>query len=129
MQEIITTKLRNEQLKLEKQQQEPREELEFFRAFFQDVDFSNYHTYSKIKEEDFLIAYVKSEKKEYNLNELRGHISKIIKLYQKNSLEEINVLIETINFLTLPEIYSKTMSALTDPNELSRAATFYEILE
>lgn len=129
MQETITTKLRNEQLKLEKQQQEPREELEFFRAFFQDVDFSNYHTYSKIKEEDFLIAYVKSEKKEYNLNELRGHISKIIKLYQKNSLEEINVLIETINFLTLPEIYSKTMSALTDPNELSRSATFYEILE
>lgn len=129
MQETITTKLRNEQLKLEEQQQEPREELEFFRAFFQDVDFSNYHTYSKIKEEDFLIAYVKSEKKEYNLNELRGHISKIIKLYQKNSLEEINVLIEIINFLTLPEIYSKTMSALTDPNELSRSATFYEILE
>ena len=63
MQETITTKLRNEQLKLEKQHQEPREELEFFRAFFQDVDFSNYHTYSKIKEEDFLIAYVKSEKK------------------------------------------------------------------
>lgn len=129
MQEDLIAKLKSEKLKLEKQQQEPKAELDFFRAFFQDINFENYHTYSKIKEEDFLIAYVKSECKEYNFEELKEKVSKIIELYQKNTLDEINALIETINFLTFPEIYPKTMSALTDPDELSRSATFYEILE
>lgn len=128
MQKNLIAKLKTEQLKLE-QQLVPKEELEFFRAFFQKIDFSDYYTYSKIKSEDFLIAYVKSTNKEYNFEELRKHSSVIVEIYQKNSLDEIKVLIETINFLTLPEIYPRTISALKDPNELSRSASFYDILE
>lgn len=129
MSEEIIAKIKQEQSIVENAITIPNLDIEFYRNFLENADFSNPCNYEYIDVAQFIMAYVKSVDSSYSLEELKPLATNLSYIIKNNPAEALKNLLETVVFLADEEMYPDFLKVIGDDNEIKRSFSLYKIVE
>ena len=129
MSEEIIAKIKQEQSIVENAITVPNLDIEFYRDFLENADFSNPCNYEYIDVAQFIMAYVKSVDSSYSLEKLKPLATNLSYIIKNNPAEALKNLLETVVFLADEEMYPDFLKVIGDDNEIKRSFSLYKIVE
>lgn len=129
MSEEIIAKIKQEQSIVENAITIPNLDIEFYRNFLENADFSNPCNYEYIDVAQFIMAYVKSVDSSYSLEELKPLATDLSYIIKNNPAEALKELLKTVVFLTDEEMYPVFLKIIGDENEIKRSFSLYKVAE
>lgn len=129
MSEEIIAKIKQEQSIVENAITVPNLDIEFYRDFLENADFSDPCNYEYIDVAQFIMAYVKSVDSSYSLDKLKPLATNLSYIIKNNPAEALKNLLETVVFLADEEMYPDFLKVIGDDNEIKRSFSLYKIVE